>query len=455
MAHEEQDGRRRDDEEAPQVHPGWDQQPQASYDAAVSGGWGGPGVAETGPITLTGEPGYAQPADPDYAQPADPGYAQAADPSEDGYQPPYDAGASGDDGTGTVYSGGPSHDRSLAQSFDRPTEAVTDTSIYQSSYVEQATVSEQSPYSGPYDQLAPEGGDDLAVTEPSGAGQLRGAPSPGPNGSADDADGSFAVEPPSYGPQPGHQSGYQSDYGTESDPPGADSAGLDTTQYVAAPGEPQSSFAAPGPQQQFSAGAPAAPYGAGPQQPSYGAGQQSYGGGQQSYGAGQQYGVAAHQAPYAGPGPQPPTGYPAAPGPTSWAPPSGAPGGPGGGPWSPHQPPHQPQQHHHQPQQHQQQTRSRPSASGLAAVFDFSFVASATRALARPLFWLVVAWAVIDLIAVIVTMATVRTGLNAGYVLVGFLQVLLAGAVKIAVARLLLELCVNVADLAQRRSSQR
>ena len=48
-----------------------------------------------------------------------------------------------------------------------------------------------------------------------------------------------------------------------------------------------------------------------------------------------------------------------------------------------------------------------------------------------------------------------RQGLNAGYVLVGFLQVLLAGAVKIAVARLLLELCVNVADLAQRRSSQR
>ena len=54
MAHEEYDAdaRPRDGhDDTARVHPGWQQQAQSSYDAAHSGGWGGPGQAETGPLS--------------------------------------------------------------------------------------------------------------------------------------------------------------------------------------------------------------------------------------------------------------------------------------------------------------------------------------------------------------------------------------------------------------------
>ena len=89
-------------------------------------------------------------------------------------------------------------------------------------------------------------------------------------------------------------------------------------------------------------------------------------------------------------------------------------------------------------------------------MFDFSFVASATRTLARPLFWLVVALVIVDVITLLVTLLTTR-GLapSPGIVLFSLIQALVTGAVKIALARLFLELCVNVADLAQQRSGPR
>lgn len=148
-------------------------------------------------------------------------------------------------------------------------------------------------------------------------------------------------------------------------------------------------------------------------------------------GSGAFHGPGGYPAPggFQGPGgfPGPGTAGP----PRSVPGPSGAPGGP---PW-------------------QQQP---PTKTGLAAVFDFSFAARATRVLARPLFWLVVALVVIDVVTVLVSMLTAGPySYSGGTIFFAFLQALLTGAVKIALARLFLELCVNISDLAQQRTGQR
>lgn len=166
---------------------------------------------------------------------------------------------------------------------------------------------------------------------------------------------------------------------------------------------------------------------------------------------------AAYQAAEFPPPPGPaPFGAPA-PGPFSYGPPTGGPYPGGGTPYGPGPSGTGPSGPTAGPGGPAPWQRPAKVKSGLAAVFDFSFVARATRTLARPLFWLVVAMVVIDVITVLVTMLT---GRNIGYtpsggtVFFSFLQALLSGAVKIALARLFLELCVNVSDLAQQRTDR-
>lgn len=456
MAHEEYDAdaRPRDGhDDTARVHPGWQQQAQSSYDAAHSGGWGGPGQAETGPLSLTGataETGelaqgdphapyppqpyhddstptwgeedaaaYEQPAadygdqaSVPYDQQADQGYDQPADQGYDLQQEGPDAhdAASYDPGP-SVYRGGQTSQGPLTEAFDHAADPVTDTSIYRT------PAAEDQPADG--------------VDDPQREHD-------------DEADGeSYAVEPPAHGPQP-----------RQPQPFGEPAA-------FAAPGPatPAAAFAAPaarepetGPvagaqthyvpafDQGFGAGPGAGqtgPYGAGPYGPPpppppaarYGeAGATPAVPGQHTPPPGAPPWAAAAGTHPGQPGP---SGGPGAPGP--YGPPGPAAGG-GPAPW--------------------QQPR-RP-APGLAAVFDFSFVASATRTLARPLFWLVVALVIVDVITLLVTLLTTR-GLapSPGIVLFSLIQALVTGAVKIALARLFLELCVNVADLAQQRSGPR
>lgn len=335
-----------DQAQEPLAHPGWEQQPQASYEAGNSGGWGGPGIAETGPLHLTSE---ANPSPGD----------------DDAQQSTGDAGGYADAGTGE--STGSAEARAV---FDA--DPVTDTSIYQSGNpTPYAAAAGQQPPPDP-SPYAPPAGDRSPAAGHGAAPYFAAGPAP------------TAPSAPPYG-------GYAPAFGGG----------------FAGPGTPPPSIAGPT--------GPSGPTG-GPTGP----------------------GGAYAWTPPGGPGaPGPGAPGPGGPGPNGPRPGAPGPGGPGGAfgaPW--------------------QRPAARPS--GLAAVFDFSFVASATRTLARPLFWLVVALVVIDVVAVLVTLLTTRGyAPSAGTVFFTFLQTLLTGAVKIALARLFLELCVNVADMAQQRTGQR
>lgn len=355
----------RDDEatgyaaDAAQVHPGWTQQSQASYDAASSGGWGGPHAPETGPLELNAQPDIDRGAkggllagaggDPlgEHADRSAPRTEvfPVARPDDTGYGDSYGDGRSAD----------PAGDRFLGETY-RPDGAGSAT-------------------------------DGDAVTGP------QADPAPVGTGST----GATAVDPTTLGARP-----------TETGPTGPGPDGAESPSWYSA-----GPTAAPDPAYGAPYGAP--PYGdpaGGPYGPAYGG-----------------YGPAQGFSAPGGPGAP---GAPTAGGDGPWPAPGPRPLAPGG--WQ------------------------QPGApkTGLAAVFDFSFVASATRTLARPLFWLVVALVVIDLITVLVSNLSGRgTAPSGGTVFFLFLQTLATGALKIALARLFLELCVNVADLAQSRTGRR
>ncbi len=91
---------------------------------------------------------------------------------------------------------------------------------------------------------------------------------------------------------------------------------------------------------------------------------------------------------------------------------------------------------------------------GLAAILDFSFARKATHAIAPVLFWLVVAWGVFQVLYVLVTMASAGTfGPGPGAIFLGVVAAIFDALLKIALARVFLELAVNVADMAERAQS--
>ncbi len=91
---------------------------------------------------------------------------------------------------------------------------------------------------------------------------------------------------------------------------------------------------------------------------------------------------------------------------------------------------------------------------GLAAILDFSFARKATHAIAPVLFWLVVAWGVFQVLYVLVTMASTGSfGPGPGAIFLGVVAAIFDALLKIALARVFLELAVNVADMAERAQS--
>ena len=92
---------------------------------------------------------------------------------------------------------------------------------------------------------------------------------------------------------------------------------------------------------------------------------------------------------------------------------------------------------------------------GLRAVLDFSFARKATQAIAPLLFWLVVAWGVFQVFYVLVTSLSAGSfGPSGGQIFLGVLATLFDALLKIVLARIFLELAVNVADLAERTRAE-
>ncbi|MEP7161515.1 MAG: DUF4282 domain-containing protein [Dermatophilaceae bacterium] len=91
---------------------------------------------------------------------------------------------------------------------------------------------------------------------------------------------------------------------------------------------------------------------------------------------------------------------------------------------------------------------------GLAAMFDFTFARKATHAIAPVLFWLVVAWGVFQVLYVLVSLAGAGSfGPGAGATFLGVVAAIFDALLKIALARVFLELAINVADMAERAQS--
>ena len=98
---------------------------------------------------------------------------------------------------------------------------------------------------------------------------------------------------------------------------------------------------------------------------------------------------------------------------------------------------------------------SERARGGMRAMFDFSFARKATHAIAPLLFWLVVAWGVFQVLYVLVTLAGAGPyGPSGGEVFLGVVTALFDALLKIALARVFLELAVNVADLAERTRTE-
>ncbi|WP_162872701.1 DUF4282 domain-containing protein [Austwickia chelonae] len=98
---------------------------------------------------------------------------------------------------------------------------------------------------------------------------------------------------------------------------------------------------------------------------------------------------------------------------------------------------------------------SDPRSLGLAAMLDFTFVARATRALAPVLFWLVVAWSLFSVITGLASsFSAPGYARNDAATFFGFLTAVVRSLIAIAVTRIFLELCINVADLADKRSGE-
>ncbi|MBW3084025.1 hypothetical protein KEM60_00208 [Austwickia sp. TVS 96-490-7B] len=86
---------------------------------------------------------------------------------------------------------------------------------------------------------------------------------------------------------------------------------------------------------------------------------------------------------------------------------------------------------------------------GFGAMLDFSFSSRATRALAPVLFWVVVMWAVIDIITALQHLLnTAPYSAPTAILATMFISAIFWGVVKVTVARLFLELCVNLTDMA-------
>ncbi|SEW34293.1 protein of unknown function [Austwickia chelonae] len=240
--------------------------------------------------------------------------------------------------------------------------------------------------------------------------------------------------------------------------PAASSADLSTPQWSSAP-----SSSAPATMQVPS---PGVPYGQGAPAPSSapGAPMAPGGFGVASPGGSPGYGAAPAESSWSTPSPygQPYGGAPAAPASESaqfspyGAPSAGGPGAPSYGSAA-SAPQSDPQASRSWSGQQQPQSRSdRPSdprSLGLAAMLDFTFVARATRALAPILFWLVVAWSLFSVITGLASSFTAPGyARNDAAVFFGFLTSVVRSLIAIAMTRIFLELCVNVADLADKRA---
>lgn len=98
----------------------------------------------------------------------------------------------------------------------------------------------------------------------------------------------------------------------------------------------------------------------------------------------------------------------------------------------------------------------RAERGGVGAMLDFSFARRATHAIAPMLFWLVVAWGIFQVLYVLVTLVGAGPyGPSGGEIFLGVLTALFDALLKIALARVFLELAVNVADLAERSRSEK
>ena len=490
MAHDEYDGEGRRDRYAedggdPQVHPGWAHQSQASYDAASSGGWGGPGQAETGPLRLTvpveqaedyaDEPPYAEGGQPYFQQ--DGAYAEDAEAYPGSAAQDYPGAETGE------YAGADARAYAEAdQPYAEPDQpyAEPDRSYAEAdqpyaeadrSYAEAGAVypGQEEAYAEPTGGALPDETEtrfaedgrfesEAPFADQSAFGdQATTYVDPGrPYAAAEEADGATAYPAANtsiYSSVPVHEPEGAPDAQEPTDddagpglPAAAGTAGAAGAAVIgAAAGAALGAVAARGER-----GERGAPYVGVHARPA-------------TTGGPDEEGAFSVEPPNYGPqtsqhGPHPA----AAPTPPSTAPqsapqygmfaPSGQPAPVGPGPATGHRP--DPGTGPAPDTGRGASAGRRPAAkSGLAAVFDFSFAARATRTLARPLFWLVVAYGIVQVVTVLVAMLSARgVGYSGGTVFFTFLQTVLDAAVKIALARLFLELCVNVSDLAERRA---
>ena len=424
LGHPEQ---RRDDvfDQVGEVAPGWGEQPQDAYEQGDSGGWGAPGQHDTGPLRL-GLGDSERSGDDEPAASSD----DAHEPGrEDAPTTAFPAAEDADAGTYTSGDDASTYTSGDDASTYASGEDADSTGQAQTMYVSPEASPQLASPSGPqgYDQAAyPAAGQGEQAFDQQRYGQTGygetpyGQPGDGETGYEGQGYEEQRYGPSGYGPPQGPhgfgQHGYPAAYGQGGyTPPGYGSA--------AQPG----AYGQPG-------GGPsgyAAAYGRGDVPGGYPGG---YPGGSP--------GVPPQSYPQSGPLPVSPSAQGAryASGPTGGygrgGGSSGSSGSAGGSRGSSRGP-------------------SERARGGMRAMFDFSFARKATHAIAPLLFWLVVAWGVFQVLYVLVTLAGAGPyGPSGGEVFLGVVTALFDALLKIALARVFLELAVNVADLAERTRTE-